>query len=260
MTKHRRPTAPRSAGTSPPALATEPIPVVGVGASAGGVEAFGKLLADLPADTGMAYVLIQHLAPNHTSHLPELIARHTTLPVVEAHDGVVLAADHVYAVAAGTEITLVGDRLVVTPRRSPATVDVLLRSLAHERGDRAIGVILSGTGSDGTLGALAIQKESGLVFAQDPATCEHDGMPRSAIAAGSVDRVLALGDMGRELSRVARHAFVKSPSDPDRAATRRETPALALIQRFELRLPAGRARRPQGDRRRGRRRRGDPAG
>jgi two-component system, chemotaxis family, CheB/CheR fusion protein len=191
------------------------IPVVGVGASAGGLEALGLLLAGMPPDTGMAFVLIQHLAPGHESLLPEILRKRTTLPIDEARDGDRLEANHVYVVAAGTEILLIDGRLSVIPRDSNATVDLFLSTLARVRKEHAIGVVLSGTGSDGTAGALAIHHQGGLMFAQDPRTCSHDGMPASAIASGAVDMILPPEDIGRELARIARHAFVRLPAAAD---------------------------------------------
>lgn len=192
-----------------------PIPVVGVGASTGGLEAFEQLLAGIPADTGMAFVLIQHLAATPQSQLPEILGRMTALPVHEASDGIRLEANHVYVVAAGTEILLVDGRLSVIPRESKATVDLFLSTLAQMRKELAIGVVLSGTGADGTAGALAIHNEGGLVIAQNPATCAQDGMPASVIAAGAADLVLPPEDIGRELARIARHPFVRSPAPAD---------------------------------------------
>jgi two-component system, chemotaxis family, CheB/CheR fusion protein len=201
---------PKRARHDHPATTAPPIPVVGVGASAGGLEAFALLLADLPTDTGMAFVLIQHLAPAHESLLSEILSKKTSLPVHEARDGVRLEANHVYVVAAGTELLLVDGRISVTPRETNSTVDLFFSSLAQLRGGHAIGVVLSGTGSDGTAGALAIHNEGGLVFAQDPESCAHEGMPASVIASGAADVVLPPEEMGRELARIARHPFVRT--------------------------------------------------
>ena len=209
------------------------VPVVGVGASAGGLEAFGLLLAGLPADTGMAYVLIQHLAPASESLLTEILGRKTTLPVREAHDGVRLEPDHVYVVAAGTEILLVDGRLSVIPRESKATVDLFFSTLAQMRKERAIGVVLSGTGSDGTAGALAIRNEGGLVLAQDPKSCAHDGMPASVIASGAVDLILPPEAIGRQLARIARHPFVRTPASQEPAEHGIESGLASIIASLE---------------------------
>jgi two-component system CheB/CheR fusion protein len=193
-------------------------PVVGIGASAGGLEAFTQLLHALPTDTGMAFVFVQHLEPRHESMLSNLLARATVMPVREIREGMRVEPDHVYVIPANTDLSLMDGRLHVVGRRAPAgrhpPIDNFLRSLAEVRKSRAVGVILSGTGSDGTAGLEAIKVEGGVTFVQEPDSARFDGMPRSAIAAGCVDFILAPDRIAKELGRLARHPLV-SISEPE---------------------------------------------
>jgi two-component system CheB/CheR fusion protein len=195
-----------------PGAAEQTFPVVGVGASAGGLDAFTKLLKNLPANTGMAFVLIQHLDPKHVSLLPELLARATAMPVVEIGDGKRIAPNHVYVMPPNYSLAMLHGVLHLMPRPDEygkhLPIDDFLRSLAEDRQSNAIGVILSGTASDGTLGMKAIKAEGGITFAQSEESAEYDGMPHSAIAAGHVDFVLTPEDIGKELVRIARHPYL----------------------------------------------------
>ncbi len=186
--------------------------IVAIGASAGGMQAFTELVRNLPADTGMAFVLIQHLDPKHHSVLAEILSRETHMKVAEAAEGMAVEPNHVYVIPPDTALTISDINLHLSPRsESPAphmTADQFMRSLAHAQGNRAVGVVLSGTGTDGTLGMLEIQAHGGVTFAQDESTAKYDGMPRSAIAAGCVDYVLPPKDIARELARIARHPYV----------------------------------------------------
>jgi two-component system CheB/CheR fusion protein len=185
------------------------VSVVGIGASAGGLEAFRLLLRDLRADTGFAIVLIQHLDPTHVSSLSEILGRATKMPVTEATDGVPVEPNHVYVIPPNTEMTIANRVLRLTPRgQIPGPhmpIDQFFRSLARECRSRAIGVILSGAGSDGSLGLQAIKEAGGVTFAQEPATAEYASMPQMAEAATCVDFVLPPGGIATELSRIARH-------------------------------------------------------
>jgi two-component system, chemotaxis family, CheB/CheR fusion protein len=188
------------------------IAVVGIGASAGGLEVFQRLLGALPADTGFAIVFVQHLDPSHHSMLADILARSTEMPVSEAADGVPLEADHVYVMPAAVDLTVEKGALRLAPRtQAPGIhmpVDRLLRSMADDCGSRAIGVILSGTGSDGSAGVVAIRAAGGVTFAQDPADARFAGMPRAAEATGCVDFVLPPEGIAAELIRIARHPYV----------------------------------------------------
>ncbi|MGQ0618516.1 MAG: chemotaxis protein CheB [Panacagrimonas sp.] len=198
--------------------------IVGVGASAGGLEAFTELLKALPADTGMAFVLIQHLAPSHPSALAEILARTTTMPVREMkEDQRQVQANHVYVIPPGRCMGIAGGWLQLTPREEIGqhrVIDHFFRALAEDRRHRAIGVVLSGTATDGTLGLEAIKAAGGVSFAQDD-SARHDGMPHSAIASGCVDFVLSPTLIAREIARIGLHGYTAAaerterPSDLD---------------------------------------------
>lgn len=191
-------------------------PVVGIGASAGGLEAASALLHELPTNSGMAYVLVQHLAPTHESMLSELLSRTTTMPVVEIKDGMVLKPDHFYVIPPNTNLGLLHGVLHLMPREDEKgqhlPIDFFLRSLAKEQSSRAIGVILSGSASDGVLGLMEIKAEGGITFAQDETTAAHTSMPHSAIAAGCVDFVLSPQNIAHELARIGQHPYLRSES------------------------------------------------
>ena len=189
-------------------------PIVGIGASAGGLEAFGALLAALPAHPGVAFVFIQHLDPKHQSLLPEILSRPTRMEVREAQEGMRVRPDHVYIIPPNTNLTISRGTLRVLPRSTTRgqhlPVDLFLRSLAEDQKNKAIGVILSGTASDGALGLKAIKAEGGIAFAQDEQSAKYDGMPRSAVEAGVVDFVLPPKGIARELERFGRHPYLTS--------------------------------------------------
>ncbi len=186
-------------------------PVVGIGASAGGLEAFSALLKSLPADTGMAFVLVQHLAPSHESMLTELLARSTAMPITEITDGLSVEANHVYVIPPNVNLGILHGVLHLVPREvTPAhylPIDNFLRSLAADMGSKAIGVILSGTASDGVLGLKEIKAVGGITFAQDEESASYNGMPHSAIAAGCVDFILPPAEIAAELARLRRHPY-----------------------------------------------------
>jgi two-component system CheB/CheR fusion protein len=194
--------------------------VVAIGASAGGLEAVTELLRGLPADTGMAFVFIQHLAPSHSSMLVPLLSRETAMPVREVENGTALAPNQVYVIPPNAAMTISGATLALKPREiSGRGIDAFLRSLAAGRNSRSMAVILSGTGSDGALGVQAISAEGGVVLAQDPASAKFDGMPRSAIATGSVDFVLSPEGIAAELARIAREPRLVQGGDVELAGT-----------------------------------------
>ncbi|MBI5644422.1 MAG: PAS domain-containing protein [Deltaproteobacteria bacterium] len=186
-------------------------PVVGIGASAGGVEALTLFLKELPPKTGMAYVFVQHLAPDKLSMLPEIISRATEISVLTAQDAMAVEPDHIYIIPPGYDMSIFHGKLALFPvkdEKRHMPVDYFFRSLARDSGGKSIGVVLSGTGSDGTAGLLAIKGEGGLTFAEKPETAKFDGMPRSAINSGSVDFVKVPGEIARELARIASHPYV----------------------------------------------------
>lgn len=181
-------------------------PVVGIGASAGGLEAFTALVSSLTADTGMAFVAVSHLDPNHPSALADILARSTSMPVIDVVNGQSIAPNTIYVLPAGQDLTLEGTRLELQPRSLGALhrpIDLFFRSLAEERRHHAIGVVLSGTATDGTLGVRAIKGAGGITFAQDD-SARQTGMPHSAIADGFVDFVLSPHAIGAELVRIGR--------------------------------------------------------
>lgn len=206
-----RKTAGRTASTQSPAAESVP-PIVGIGASAGGLEAFSQLLHALPTNTGMAFVVVQHLEPKRRSILADLLAKATEMPVREVREGMRAEPNHVYVIPANADLSLMDGLLHIVGRQAPRghhlPIDYFFHSLAEARKSRAIGVILSGTASDGTAGLKAIKVAGGITFAQQPETARFDGMPRSAITAGYVDLVLPPEQIATELARIGRHPFL----------------------------------------------------
>jgi two-component system CheB/CheR fusion protein len=187
--------------------ADAPFPVVAVGASAGGLEAFTKFLQVFPPKSGMAIIFVQHLNPTHKSMMVDLLAPHTKMPVHEATDGTQIEPDNVYVIAPGTYLAIRSGALLVSEPKehhgARMPFDFLLRSLAEAYGDRAIGVVLSGTGMDGNLGVKAIKDRGGLVVVQDPGEAAQDGMPQSAIDTGVVDLILPIEKIPSSLTGYA---------------------------------------------------------
>ncbi|HXW13469.1 MAG TPA: chemotaxis protein CheB, partial [Terriglobia bacterium] len=196
-------------------------PIVGIGASAGGLEAFTQLLAGLPRKSGMAFVLVQHLAPKHESALRELLSRATEIPVSEVVNGMAVQPDHVYVIPPNVNMGILNGYLHLMPR-APAQphlpINFFLTSLAEELGNRAIGVILSGTASDGSLGMKAIKAEGGITFAQDLKSARYNDMPRNAIATGCIDFVLPPDAIARELIQIVRHPYVRQTPEKDESS------------------------------------------
>jgi len=188
--------------------------IVGLGASAGGLAALELFLGNTPADSGMAYIVVQHLDPTQKALLPDILQRATTMPVHEAEQGMPITPDTVYVIPPNTELSVVSGALKLVrpfePRGLRLPINVLFSSLASAQGARAIGVVLSGMGSDGTLGLQAIKAVGGLAVAQEPESAQYDAMPRSAVAAGCADIVATPGELpGRIL------AFVSQVPDLD---------------------------------------------
>jgi chemotaxis methyl-accepting protein methylase/signal transduction histidine kinase/ActR/RegA family two-component response regulator len=191
------------------------VPVVGIGASAGGLEAFTQVLKHLPLDTGLAFVLVQHLDPKHESMLTEILSRETRMPVEEVQDGASVQPNRVYVIPPNTSMTIAGQVLRLKPREQISgphmPIDQFLRSLAESCRNKAIGVILSGTGSDGALGLEAIKAEGGIIFAQDAESARFNSMPLRAVATGCVDFVLPPEQISGELARIGQHPYVMHP-------------------------------------------------
>jgi two-component system CheB/CheR fusion protein len=199
-------------------------PIVGLGASAGGLKAFAEFFAGMPAvgDPGMAFVLVQHLAPDHKSSLVELIRRYTRMPVCEVEDGMEVQRNCVYIIPPNRDLAFLNGTLQllepVAARGHRLPIDFFFRSLAQDLRERAIGIVLSGTGSDGMLGVRAIKGEGGMVMAQEPVSAEYDGMPRSAITTGQVDYVMPPAEMPVQLVAYVAQLFgrpVKTASYPN---------------------------------------------
>lgn len=187
-------------------------PVVGIGSSAGGLSAFTELLKVLPINIGMAFILMQHLDPKHISLLPELMKRATRIPVIEASDDLRIKPNHIYVMPPNRSLKLMNGVLHLMPRPDKhgkhLPIDDFLNSLAEDYQTNAIGVILSGTGSDGTLGMQAIKTAGGIIFAQSEDSAEYDGMPHSAISAGYADFVLTPEEIAQKLQQISRHPYL----------------------------------------------------
>ena len=203
-------------------------PIVGIGASAGGLAAFEAFFSGMPADTdpGMAFVLVQHLAPDHKSILTDLIRRYTRMQVFEVEDGMVVRPNCAYIIPPNRDMAFLNGALHLLEPSAPhgqrLPIEFFFRSLAQDQRERAIGIVLSGTGSDGTLGVRAIKGEGGMVMAQNPASTEYDGMPRNALATGLVDYELPPAEMAAQLIAYAVHAFGKSPRQASAAPPKAE--------------------------------------
>ena len=192
---------------------TTGFPVVGIGASAGGLAAFQAFFSGIPANTkpGMAFVLVQHLAPDHESILTDLIQRYTHLQVCEVEDGMAVKPNRVYIIPPKHDMAFLNGKLQLlipsAPRGQRLPIDFFFQSLAQDQGERAICIVLSGTGSDGTQGARSIKAEGGMVMVQHPDSAEYDGMPRSAIATGLADYELLPAEMPAQLTAYVAHIF-----------------------------------------------------
>lgn len=223
-TRRRVPPGQAAAGSTGATVSPRPprgavFPIVGVGASAGGLDAFTQLLKHLPSDTGMAFILIQHLDPTHPSFLREALSKATTMPVTQPLDGTPVERNHVYVIPPDADITVRRGRLSLSPRTLSGhgqhlPVDVCFSSIAAEGGSRAIGVVLSGNASDGTEGLRAIKAAGGITFTQDRKSAKFPEMPQSAIAAGVVDHSLPIPKLALELARLSLHPYVAAPEPP----------------------------------------------
>jgi two-component system CheB/CheR fusion protein len=215
-------------------------PIIGIGASAGGLAAFEAFFSGMPTDidTGMAFVLVQHLAPDHKSILSELIKRYTRMQVFEVEDGMKVQPNCTYIIPPNRDMALLNGMLQLmepsAPRGYRLPIDFFFRSLAQDQHERAICIVLSGTGSDGTLGVRAIKGEGGMVMAQSPASTEYDSMPCSAIAIGLVDYELPPAEMPAQIMAYVAHAFGKHPQ----AATKTAPKAENALQKIFILLRA----------------------
>jgi two-component system CheB/CheR fusion protein len=211
------PDAPVAARSQPPTC------VVGIGASAGGFEAIREFFKAMPADSGVAFVVIQHLAPTHVSMAAEIFSKFTSMPVSETGNGTLIEPNRVYTSPSDKDVVVVDGRLCLTPRsdldRIRLPIDKFFTSLGHDCRARAIGIVLSGTGSDGSVGAKAISAQGGVVLVQKPDTAQYDGMPQSAIATGVANYVLPVTKMPPVIASYAHHPYVVSTGDEEASSS-----------------------------------------
>lgn len=207
-------------------------PVVGIGASAGGLEAVVELLQNLPSDLQMALIFVQHLDPRYRSNLVEILARSVNIPVHEAADGIPVEKGCLYVIPADRDLAVMHGKVQLMSRPEGLArhlpIDFFFRSLAEDQGANAVGVILSGTGSDGASGLRAIKAESGITMVQEPSEAKYNGMPAAAVATGHVDLVLPAKRIAEELARIS-----KRPRAGRTAVDRRDAPAGAEQQDLE---------------------------
>ena len=199
------------------AESSAPIYYVGVGASAGGLEALESFFTPMPAESGMAFIVIQHLSPDYKSMMVELLSKRTTMPVRRAEEGMRVEANSVYLIPPKKNLSIFHGKLLLSEsdhsRGINLPIDVFLRSLADDQGEKAIGVILSGTGSDGVRGIRAIKEAGGMAMVQEESSAKFSGMPGSAIATGLADFILPPEQMPEALLKFCRHPYVKNPPD-----------------------------------------------
>ncbi|MBK5931317.1 chemotaxis protein CheB [Halochromatium salexigens] len=207
MSEHEQPSDPHKGSESQP---VNSLPyVVAVGASAGGLDALERFFQSLPVQTGAAFVVIQHLSPDHKSMMGNLLGRYTSMPVTTVEDGMTIEPDRIYLIPPASMMSVSGTELQLrpkSPRGLALPIDLFFGSLASAYGNRAIAVVLSGTGSDGTRGAVAVNDAGGLLLSQDPESAKFDGMPRSVIATGLVDAILPPEELGPRILDHISHA------------------------------------------------------
>jgi len=220
--RRTKPAASPKDGDSPSPEHKNDLLIAAIGASAGGIEAFTEFVSNLPKDTGMAFVLVQHLDPEHKSMLTELISKKTVMRVSEVTNGMTVEPNHVYVIPANATMSISNSSLQLEPRGESRgvhmSIDHFMRALAEQQGNHAIGIILSGSGTDGTAGLAEIQAHGGMTFAQDEASAKYASMPVSAVAAGCVDYVLPPRAIAHELARIARHPYLARAEAADMSA------------------------------------------
>uniref|UniRef100_UPI0039A44C01 chemotaxis protein CheB n=1 Tax=Nostoc piscinale TaxID=224012 RepID=UPI0039A44C01 len=215
----------------------ELFPIVGIGASAGGLEAFTQLLSHLPINTGMGFVLIQHLSPEQKSILAEILSKTTEMPVTQVQNGMVVEPNHVYVIPPNAMMTIAEGKLNLSPRQKirgqVMSVDTFFFSLAQERGSKAIGVVLSGGDGDGARGLEAIKAAGGITFAQSETSAQVSSMPNTAVASGQVDFVLTPEAIAQELANLSDHPYIR-PSNHATSIEIQPTEENAVSQIFSL--------------------------
>ena len=225
--------------SEPPVSSADTFGIVAVGASAGGLEAFSDVLAAIQSPSDLAFVLVQHLSPQHASALPELLATKTNITVVTAANRMAIQPGHIYVMPPNVHMDVHEGALHRLPRPTDRTqftpIDFFMQSLARWAQDRAVGVILSGTASDGAAGVREIKSLGGITIAQKPETARHDGMPNAAIATGMVDLILSPGEIGEQLSQVRRHPYMQrrgvETGGPELAVTEQQLRELFVVLR-----------------------------
>ncbi|HEU4686348.1 MAG TPA: chemotaxis protein CheB [Nitrospira sp.] len=212
----------------------QPTYIVGMGGSAGALEAFEQFFTHMPSDTGMAFVLVPHLDPSHKGMMPELLGRCTTMPVVQVEEGMQVRPNHIYIIPPNKDMTIWQGVLhlddVTQPRGHRAPIDLFLRHLAEDQKERSIAVIMSGMGTDGTLGIKAVKEHLGLTLVQDTRSAKYDSMPKSALGTGLVDYVAAPEDLPLKLLGYVRH----SAKLPRELVTQERTISSSLLKIFSL--------------------------
>jgi two-component system, chemotaxis family, CheB/CheR fusion protein len=208
-------------------------PIVGIGASAGGLEALKEFFGHMPAETGIGFVVVTHQHPGHVSLLPELLAKTSSMHVAEANDGTLVEPNHVYVGTPGGLLAISGGVLRRLEADSTCTphlpIDYFFRSLAEDQREHAICIVLSGTGADGTLGMRAIKAESGMAMVQEPPSAKYAGMPSSAMATGLTDYVLPAADMPAQLIAYTRGPYLKTRMAAVPAATFPKEPLQRIL-------------------------------
>ena len=216
LSKRSHPKGPKALEDEYPEGEIHQLPVVGIGASAGGLDAFRQLLSHLSVDTGMAFVLVQHLDPNQKSLLSEILSRETSMPVVEVLNGMRVEPNCVYVIPPNTKMVISQGLLNLTTRdknRGAAMpIDTFFLSLAEDRGSKAIAVVLSGGESDGARGLETVKESGGITFAQCEASAKVGSMPNTAIATGQVDFILPPSEIAEKLANISRHSYLIHPT------------------------------------------------
>ncbi|MFL5730365.1 MAG: CheR family methyltransferase [Cytophagaceae bacterium] len=216
----------------------KPFPVVGIGGSAGALGAFEQFFINIPEDSGMAFILIQHLSPNRESFLPEIISRNTRMDVFQVSDGMSIAPDRVYIIPPGKEMSIVDHKFNLSdlpPRNQRLPIDTFFKALSEEYKDKAVGIILSGMGSDGLEGVKSIKKNGGIVMVQSLESSTYDSMPKHAIETGMVDFVLPVEDLPEKLINAVKHSSLERPkpqSMPEEDAASSMLKILQLVKRI----------------------------
>ncbi len=207
--KSKKPTRKEASSRKGEACANQKCPLVALGASAGGLEVFGQFFDKVPSDTGLAFVLLQHLDRDHETLMPELLSKHTSMRVVRAEDGLKVQPNHVYVITPNSTLTLENCALRVEPFSTGANgkvIDGFFRSAAQDQKDNFVGIVLSGTGNDGTIGLKAIKEHGGLTIVQKPETAKFEGMPQSAASSGFADFILPLEEIPARVLQYITHA------------------------------------------------------